>query len=716
MNLFTLYATLGLNADNFEKGVDKASRQGKGLASSLNDSVGGAAKAVGQKTSAMTIAMGTALYDLGKTTVKAAASFGKSIISEYADTEQMVDGVKTLFKNDASTVLANANNAFKTAGLSANEYMDTVTSFSASLLSGLGGDTAKAAEIADMAVQDMSDNANKFGTDMASIQNAYQGFAKQNYTMLDNLKLGYGGTKSEMQRLLKDARKIQKANGVNVKYSINNFNDIIEAIHVIQDEMGITGTTEAEAMDTISGSFNAFKASWKNWLSGLANDESDVSQLTDDLVESGKIALDNIKKHIPTIVANVTTALSELGTEALNAGANLLVNLYAGLTGDETSPEEIKAYIGGVFGDVQTKINTVVDTGKSFFSGFLKGLNDEPGVETNIVNKVGGLFDNFFAAKDSFIELGGTILGSFYEKISGQEATAENIGNTIGGVFSSAVTFAGDLLGAGDTFMRELNDAIQSDPQSKQEAIDYIAGVATATTDGLAQAVDGSKKFLSNLYYAITSDTEGAEKIKNLFDAESTSHSLTEGAKKYADVVTGRAEEPSGDTVRQGMILAAKAIIGNNNIVTNSELRTSFLAGLANALTGTDVGTRYFDEGGAEEFWGGIWDSAVEVWQGAVDIWDSTGIPMSGTGGKRRAGVASPIDLSAIEAGNDESATRLEQAAQTLIDAAAALASSLLGVEVNLDGEKVGELTSEYVKRDVVREMKIQFPNLAWGR
>lgn len=183
MNLFTLYATLGLNADNFEKGVDKASRQGKGLASSLNDSVGGAAKAVGQKTSAMTIAMGTALYDLGKTTVKAAASFGKSIISEYADTEQMVDGVKTLFKNDASTVLANANNAFKTAGLSANEYMDTVTSFSASLLSGLGGDTAKAAEIADMAVQDMSDNANKFGTDMASIQNAYQGFAKQNYTI-----------------------------------------------------------------------------------------------------------------------------------------------------------------------------------------------------------------------------------------------------------------------------------------------------------------------------------------------------------------------------------------------------------------------------------------------------------------------------------------------------------------------------------------------------
>ena len=238
MKLFELYAELGLETSGFDKGIKNASNAGKSLQNGIS------------AISAKTVALGHFMYDAGKVAIKAAADFTKAIVKEYAETEQLIGGVQTIFKDSASDVIANAEKAYRTAGLSANEYMQTVTSFSASLMQSLKGNTAEAARYADMAILDMADNANKFGTNIGVIQNAYQGFAKQNYTMLDNLKLGYGGTQKEMQRLLKDAQKIQRANGVNVKYNINNMDDIIEAIHVIQESMGVTGTTAAEAADT----------------------------------------------------------------------------------------------------------------------------------------------------------------------------------------------------------------------------------------------------------------------------------------------------------------------------------------------------------------------------------------------------------------------------------------------------------------------------------
>ena len=184
---------------------------------------------------------------------------------EGADLQQSIGGIETLFKDSAEKVKQNAANAYRTAGMSANEYMELTTSFSASLLSSLGNDTSKAADIADMAMTDMSDNANKMGTDMERITDAYQGFAKQNYTMLDNLKLGYGGTKTEMERLLADAQKI-----TGVKYDINNLSDVYSAIHVIQGELGITGTTAKESAETFSGSLASMKAAFKNVLGNLS--------------------------------------------------------------------------------------------------------------------------------------------------------------------------------------------------------------------------------------------------------------------------------------------------------------------------------------------------------------------------------------------------------------------------------------------------------------
>ena len=188
----------------------------------------------------------------------------KSAIANYAEYEQLVGGVDTLFKDSSKKVQEYANNAYKTAGISANEYMETVTSFSASLLQSLGGDTDKAASVADMAITDMSDNANKMGTDIGRIQDTYQGFAKQNYTMLDNLKLGYGGTKTEMERLLKDATAIS-----GVKYDISNLNDVYQAIHVIQGELDITGTTAKEASTTIQGSISSMKSAWTNLITSM---------------------------------------------------------------------------------------------------------------------------------------------------------------------------------------------------------------------------------------------------------------------------------------------------------------------------------------------------------------------------------------------------------------------------------------------------------------
>ena len=219
----------------------------------------------------------------------AAAGVAVKIVDSYADYEQLIGGVETLFKGDAKTLVNYANNAYKTAGLSANAYMETATGFAASLVSSLGGDTKKAVDLADMAITDMADNANKMGSDISSIQNAYQGFAKQNYTMLDNLKLGFGGTKEEMQRLLDEAEKLS-----GVHYDIGNYADIVNAIHVIQTEMGITGTTAKEAEGTISGSIAAFKASVSNLLAGMGDANADVGQLTDNVIAAFQTMADNI--------------------------------------------------------------------------------------------------------------------------------------------------------------------------------------------------------------------------------------------------------------------------------------------------------------------------------------------------------------------------------------------------------------------------------------
>ena len=251
-----------------------------------------------------------------KEAAEALVDLSKQAIQGFAEQEQLIGGVDTLFKESSKQVQQYANEAYKTAGLSANEYMQTVTSFSASLLQSLGGDTAKAAAYADRAVTDMSDNANKMGTDMASIQNAYQGFAKQNYTMLDNLKLGYGGTKSEMERLVAEAAAMteeQKKLNVAVDAGDLSFGNIVNAISVVQEHLGIAGTTATEAATTIEGSAKAMKSAWQNLVTGMANENLDLSALIENFVESVQTFLDdNLIPRIQTMIPRMVEALTQL--------------------------------------------------------------------------------------------------------------------------------------------------------------------------------------------------------------------------------------------------------------------------------------------------------------------------------------------------------------------------------------------------------------------
>lgn len=384
MNLFDLFVRIGVKDEASEK-IKEFSESAK----KYSEKIGHGFKTAAKVGVAATAAIGTAVGALTKKSVE-----------NYAEYEQLVGGVETLFKNSSNTVQKYAANAYKTAGLSANEYMETVTSFSASLLQSLGNDSEKAANYADKAITDMSDNANKMGTDMASIQNAYQGFAKQNYTMLDNLKLGYGGTKSEMERLIEDANKLKKANGEMANLTIDSYADIVEAIHTVQTEMGITGTTALEASTTIEGSINSTKAAWSNLVTGLADDNADIDELVNDFVESFSTAAKNIlprvgkalsgvgelitalapevKKAIPKLVKDVLPTLVKSTLEAVHAIAETILGSNAAntLTGAiKTIIYDLLPPLIDVISSLLTGLEPVLDTMIDIISVLARGLS-----------------------------------------------------------------------------------------------------------------------------------------------------------------------------------------------------------------------------------------------------------------------------------------------------------------------------------------------------
>ena len=315
-----MYAKITLDDGDYQKGLDDASEKTSSFADKLKNGLATAAKVGGAAITAAAAGV---------------AALTKTSVENYAEYEQLVGGVETLFGRSADTVMKYAQNAFQTAGMSANQYMDTVTSFSASLLQGLGGDTEAAAEVANQAITDMSDNANKMGTDMSMIQNAYQGFAKQNYTMLDNLKLGYGGTQAEMARLINDSGVLGNTMKVTAE-TVNqvSFDKIIEAIHTIQTNMGITGTTAAEAATTIQGSIGTMQAAWTNFLTGMADPEQDFDALLGNLIDSvvtvGENLIPRIQELLPRLADGLTRLVQGLLPYIPTALQTLLPTLISG--------------------------------------------------------------------------------------------------------------------------------------------------------------------------------------------------------------------------------------------------------------------------------------------------------------------------------------------------------------------------------------------------
>lgn len=369
---------------------------------------------------------------LGITTVvftAAAAMVGKlteSAIEAFAEYEQLTGGIEKLFGDAADEVIANASDAYKTAGMSANDYMETVTGFSASLLQSLGDDTAAAVDYADMAIQDMSDNANVFGTDMESIQNAYQGFAKGNYTMLDNLKLGYGGTKTEMERLIEDANKVKVANGEMADLSIDSFADIVEAIHIMQGEMEISGTTAEEASTTISGSISSMKAAWENLLTGLAAGDQDVSGLMSNLFETIFGIEDDTGERIGGVLNNilprVSNVLSALGTEVRN---------YL---------PEIIGYIPKILEEVLPEL---IKNAAALVSAFVEALP--------------GILDVFVQQIPLFMEsIGGALLQGMKSLTENLPAIADSLSGALSAVLTYVSENADELIGAAADFFSTL--------------------------------------------------------------------------------------------------------------------------------------------------------------------------------------------------------------------------------------------------------------------
>lgn len=398
MDVFNLYAKLSLNTDDYEKGVEKA----KGGASSLMDVFSGTLLGNVVSDGLRTVTNG--ITEIGKTAANMAVSIGKASLDSYADYEQLVGGVETLYKDSAGIIENYAKDAYKNVGLSANDYMETSTSFAAALVTSLGGDTEKAAEMANTAISDMSDNANKMGTNISSIQDAYNGFAKQNYTMLDNLKLGYGGTQAEMKRLIKEAAAMtdtQKELGVTVDSNSMSYANIVQAIHVVQANMGIMGTTSKEAATTIQGSTASMKSAWENLLTGIADPDQDFQTLVDNLVDSVITAGNNIIPRIKEIVPTLIDGLSELVTQLAPYVSSVIMEL------EPTIEEGLQSLFGGL-SSVASELQPIVADVFSFFGdAIISGLtsaieNSDFSFLLDIFNNVKTAIENIAQIIDSF--------------------------------------------------------------------------------------------------------------------------------------------------------------------------------------------------------------------------------------------------------------------------------------------------------------------------
>ena len=562
------------------------------IQSILNPEASAAGQSAGQS-------LGSSLVGV-MTKVIAAAGIGKALsaaISEGAALQQSLGGIETLFKGSADKVKGYANEAYKTTGLSANAYMENVTGFSASLLQSLGGDTNKAAETANMAMIDMSDNANKMGTSMESIQMAYQGFAKQNYTMLDNLKLGYGGTKQEMQRLLADAEKL-----TGVKYDINNLSDVYSAIHAIQENLDITGTTAKEAASTFSGSFESMKASAQNVLGKLALGENILPSLHALLKTTSTFLFDNF---LP-MVGNIFSGLGLVLTEGISQIASQL--------------------FGDAFGSaVFDQLSRVTGIFETFFDMIFGSLSKQDNID--ILNTIG------------FSEETATQIVNIADNI---RVTFENIGSAIGDVIGIVGDFVGDLLGIkdGEQGINLLGTAFESVTNFIRKASENFSKFTKWLKDSpialdlLKSAVVGITSAWAG-YKAVMTVIKGIEAIRNATLAITNGLMLAQFVRTGA-LTTAEAANAAATMGASGAFGIFNAVLAANPIGLIVTAVAALTAALVWFFTQTETGQKIWSsfvdwikqawQGIADFFvglWSGISEGASTLWDGVVTTWNA---------------------------------------------------------------------------------------------
>lgn len=489
MNLFDLFVKIKLDDEASDKVAVLSGKIGHGLET--------AAK------------IGVAAVGAASTGIVALT---KSAIDSYADYEQLVGGVETLFKDSAATVQGYAANAYLSSGLSANKYMETVTSFSASLISSLGGDTAAAAEYGNQALIDMSDNANKMGSDMEMIIQTYQSLSRGNFAMLDNLKLGYGGTKAEMERLIADANAVKEANGEMADLSIDSFADMTEAIHIIQSEMGITGTTAAEASETISGSIGAMRAAWQNLMVGIADDNADFDLLIDNMISTVEAASNNILPRVEVALVGVSKLINALLPEfasrvpvviaeslpiVVDAAVNIVESIVKGISDNgqmltDTALDSVLIIVDGLI----SMLPELLETGVEMVVTLVNGISEKvPDMIPDIVDAILVLVEAM-TSPDTLIPL--------------LDAGIEILLAVVEGVISAVP----ELVDSAPRIVRNFVDAIISAvPRVVDAGWDLIAGL----WDGISQAGG----WLMNRIYGFLDDI--VYNIKDFFGIASPS-------------------------------------------------------------------------------------------------------------------------------------------------------------------------------------------------
>lgn len=516
---------------------DQASGEVDKIGDGIKNKLGAAAK-VGV---AAVAALGTATVAIGKTALDA-----------YSNYEQLVGGIDTLFKASSGKMQQYAANAYQTAGVSANRYMEISTSFAAALISSLGGNTETAADMANTAIMDMSDNANKMGTSLETVQEAYMSLSRGNYEMLDSLKLGYGGTKSELERLLSDAEKFSAAQGQVRDFSVDSYSDIVEAIHIVQDEMGITGTTAEEAATTIEGSVNMAKAAWDNWLAGLGNEDADMEGLTSQLVESVAIAGENIIPRVgqimSTLVQTVVQYAPQLGQEIMNGlsqidftqvgqtASDLILMLVDGIVtnlpmlaqaalqivmalgqGLVTNGPQILAQLGQLLLQlaqyVIANVPNILNAAMQFFGMILQGIvTYGPQILVTLVSLLGQLIGQVVAWAGQMLANAVSAAANFMGGLmGGLAALPGNIASWLSGAISTVVgwvtQFASNATSAASQFGSKLRSGLEAIPGTLgnigsnivQGLIDGVTGAAGKLTDAVKGAVDDAIQGAKNL-------------------------------------------------------------------------------------------------------------------------------------------------------------------------------------------------------------------------